>query len=108
MLCIGCARSHLQTERNLNKLLVRSPRETQGGARAKREPLSGPMSDTIRTADKVFIEWDRKLIWVATESGLYVLSSPALGKPVLSPMPVREWTLPSINKGWQKFKPALG
>jgi hypothetical protein len=76
----------------------------QGGTHTRWEPLSGPMNETIRTVDNVFIEWDRKLIWAATDSGLYLLSSPALGKPILTPMPVREWTLPSVNKGWQHFK----
>ena len=63
------------------------------------------MTRSGRTVDNVFIEWDRKLIWAATDSGLYLLSAPALGDPVLSPMPVREWALPSINKGFRNFKP---
>ncbi len=77
----------------------------QGGKDTHWEPLSGPMSDSIRTVDNVFVEWDRKLIWAATDSGLYLLSAPALGKPVLTPLPVKEWTLPSINKGFETFKP---
>lgn len=52
-----------------------------------------------RDTDKCFIEWDRKLIWVATNTGLYVLSTPELGKPVLAAMPVSEWTLPGLNDG---------
>jgi hypothetical protein len=77
----------------------------QGGKDTHWVPLTGPMDEGIRTVDNVFIEWDRKLIWAATDSGLYLLSAPALGKPVLTPMPVREWTQPSINTGWQDFKP---
>jgi hypothetical protein len=77
----------------------------QGGKDTHWVPLTGPMDETIRTVDNVFIEWDRKLIWAATDSGLYLLSAPALGKPMLIPMPVREWTLPSINAGFQNFKP---
>jgi len=52
-----------------------------------------------RTADDVFIEWDRKLIWVSTDTGNYVLSSPELGEPVLGPAPAAEWTLPGLNVG---------
>jgi hypothetical protein len=76
----------------------------QGGEDTHWEPLSGPMSHSIRTVDNVFVEWDRKLIWAATDSGLYLLSAPALGEPIVTPMPVREWTMPSINKGWQDFR----
>jgi hypothetical protein len=50
-----------------------------------------------RPTDSVFVEWDRRLIYANTTSGIYVLSSPALGKPVLEPMPVREWSLPGLN-----------
>jgi hypothetical protein len=52
-----------------------------------------------RPADTLFVEWDRKLIYVGTTTGLYVLSSPALGKPVLGPMPATEWSLPGLNVG---------
>ncbi|MDG2005382.1 MAG: hypothetical protein P8J20_18830 [Novosphingobium sp.] len=76
----------------------------QGNAHTKWEPLSGPMNHAMRTVDNVFIEWDRKLIWAATDSGLYVLSAPALGEPVVGPMAVREWTLPAINKGFGGFQ----
>lgn len=77
----------------------------QGGRDTHWEPLSGPMNHSMRTVDNVFIEWDRKLIWAATDSGLYLLSAPALGKPLLTPKAVKEWTLPSINKGFEHFKP---
>jgi len=46
----------------------------------------------------MFIEWDRKLIWAATDTGLYLLTSPELGDPVLEPLPVTEWNLPDLNR----------
>jgi hypothetical protein len=52
-----------------------------------------------RPVDQIFIEWDRNLIYAATTTGLYVLSTPALGKPVLGAMPVTEWSLPHLNAG---------
>jgi len=52
-----------------------------------------------RTVDIVFVEWDRKLIWVGSDTGLYLLSTPELGKPVLGPMAVSEWSLPGLNEG---------
>ncbi|MFC1795639.1 LVIVD repeat-containing protein [Pseudomonadota bacterium] len=59
--------------------------------------LETPGSYT-RNTDNVFIEWDRKLIWVATDTGLYLVTSPALGEPVLRAMPVSEWTLDELNQ----------
>ncbi|MBT6410809.1 MAG: twin-arginine translocation signal domain-containing protein [Betaproteobacteria bacterium] len=56
-------------------------------------------SSYYRQVQNVFIEWDRKLIWVASNTGLYVVSSSQLGKPVLKPMPVREWSIPGITHG---------
>jgi hypothetical protein len=52
-----------------------------------------------RPTDQVFVEWDRKLIYAGTTTGLYILSTPALGKPTLDAMPVREWSLPHLNAG---------
>ena len=52
-----------------------------------------------RPTDQIFVEWDRKLIYAATTTGLYILSTPALGKPVLGAMPVEEWSLPQLNVG---------
>lgn len=60
--------------------------------------LDKPGSYT-RNTDNVFVEWDRKLIWVATDTGLYLLTSPELGAPVLKAVPVSVWNLPSLNKG---------
>jgi len=52
-----------------------------------------------RPVDTITVEWDRNLIYAGTTTGLYILSSPAMGKPVLGPMPVREWSLPGLNVG---------
>lgn len=52
-----------------------------------------------RNTDNVFIEWDRKLIWTATDTGLYLLTTPKLGSPVLEALPVSEWTLEGLNRG---------
>jgi hypothetical protein len=51
------------------------------------------------TTEAVFIEWDRNLIWVSTHAGLYCLSAPFLGPPVLEPMAVAEWSVPHVNVG---------
>ncbi len=48
----------------------------------------------------VFIEWDRNLIWISTLKGLYCLSAPFLGAPVLEPMAVTRWSVPHVNVGW--------
>ena len=52
-----------------------------------------------RPTDQIFIEWDRNLIYAGTTTGIYILSTPALGKPVLGAMPVKEWSLPQLNAG---------
>ena len=52
-----------------------------------------------RTVDNVLIEWDRNVIWTATDTGLYALSCPNLGKPILDPMVVSEWSLEKLNEG---------
>jgi hypothetical protein len=53
----------------------------------------------VRPCNSVSIEWDRNIIYAGTTTGLYVLTSPALGKPIFDAMPVTEWSLPSVNKG---------
>ena len=50
-----------------------------------------------RDTDNVFIEWDRSLIWLATTTGIYLLSSPDLGEPIFERRPVESWSLPSLN-----------
>ncbi len=65
-------------------------------------PQPGDLDDYLsypRDTDAVFCEWDRKLMWVGTGTGLYLVTSPALGKPVLEPMPVKQWSLPGLNVG---------
>jgi len=52
-----------------------------------------------RPADFISIEWDRKLIYAGTTTGVYILSTPALGKPTLGALPVTEWSLPQLNAG---------
>ena len=51
-----------------------------------------------RIGDGMFVEWDRRLIWAMADSGIYLLSHPALGKPIFSPLAIKEWVLDSINK----------
>ncbi len=67
-------------------------------------PRGGEMEDydSWRRGDSetVFIEWDRNLIWLGTHHGSYCLSTPALGKPVLEPRKVANWTAPHLNRGW--------
>ncbi len=63
-----------------------------------------------RSDVNVFVEWDRNLIWVSDGAGnpgggLYCMSSPALGKPILEPRPVTRWTYPHLNKGWDDQTP---
>ncbi len=58
----------------------------------------------------VFVEWDRNLIWVNDNlvnpgGGLYCMSSPFLGKPVLEPRKVTRWTYPHLNAGWDDQTP---
>jgi hypothetical protein len=65
-------------------------------------PQPGSLDDYLsypRDTDSVFIEWDRKLMWVGTGTGIYLVTSPALGEPVLDRMPVKEWALPRLNAG---------
>jgi hypothetical protein len=47
----------------------------------------------------MMVEWDRRLIWAMADSGIYLLSHPALGKPDFSPRPVERWTLDGLNQG---------
>jgi hypothetical protein len=51
-------------------------------------------------SENVFIEWDRNLIWLSTHEGIYCVSSPALGTPVLEPRKISEWTARHLNAGW--------
>jgi hypothetical protein len=71
-------------------------------------PATGDIEqwDTWRRRDtSVFIEWDRNLIWVGANDGLYCMSCPFLGKPVLEPRRVTRWTSPELNAGWDDGTP---
>ena len=52
-----------------------------------------------RIGDNIFVEWDRKLIWGATDSGIYLITHPSLGKPDFKPRAVKEWCLDGLNEG---------
>jgi hypothetical protein len=52
------------------------------------------------TTENVFVEFDRRLIWIGTHEGTYCLSCPALGKPVTEAKAVAEWSIPHCNVGW--------
>jgi hypothetical protein len=65
-------------------------------------PQPGDLDDYLsypRDAGAVFVEWDRKLMWAGTGTGLYCVTSPLLGEPVLEAMPVKEWSLAGLNAG---------
>src|SRR3546814_2326990 len=55
-------------------------------------PRNGDIDDYMSwrrgTTEAVFIEWDRKLIWITTHSGLYCLSAKAIGAPVVEAVAV--------------------
>ena len=52
-----------------------------------------------RSADSVFVEWDRKLIWLGTNNGLYLIAAEELGEPILEPRKVGQWSLEGLNDG---------
>jgi hypothetical protein len=52
-----------------------------------------------RSVDKIFVEWDRRIIWALTDTGIYGLSTPALGAPVLAALRPQRWALPGVNAG---------
>ena len=52
-----------------------------------------------RKGDSIFVEWDRKLIWLGSDSGFYLASHPSLGAPDFAPRPVTEWSLAGLNAG---------
>jgi len=45
------------------------------------------------STENIFVEFDRKLIWIGTHEGTYCLSCPALGKPVTEPTKVAKWSV---------------
>ena len=52
-----------------------------------------------RGTEAELIEWDRNIVHVFADSGLYILSSPVLGEPVLGPLKPEEWSLEGLNTG---------
>jgi hypothetical protein len=52
-----------------------------------------------RGTDGVFVEWDRRLVWLATDTGLYLLASDDLGPPELGAKPVERWSPEGLNEG---------
>src|SRR5688572_426353 len=65
-------------------------------------PQAGTLDDYLsytRDRDVVFIEWERKLMWVGTGTGIYLVTSPLLGKSETKPMPVKEWAVAGLNVG---------
>ena len=52
------------------------------------------------TTENVFVEFDRKLIWIGTHEGTYCLSCPALGKPVTEPTKVAKWSVGPALQRW--------
>ena len=60
-----------------------------------------PPQGEWRGTEKGFIEWDRKIIHVRTDTGLYILSSPVLGEPILGPMEAKQWSAEGLNIGAQ-------
>ena len=57
------------------------------------------------TGENVFVEWDRNLIWFTTHEGLYCMSTPFLGKPILDPQKVEKWSVPYCNVGFDDQTP---
>jgi hypothetical protein len=75
-------------------------------------PRTGELSDwaSWRTGglSALFVEYDRNLIWSApleAAGSLYCLSTPLLGKPILEPRKVTNWTMAQINGGWDDQTP---
>ncbi|OZI26744.1 hypothetical protein CAL26_05335 [Bordetella genomosp. 9] len=78
-----------------------TPKEVAYFVPARDGDIHDYMSWRRGTSEAVFIEWDRKLIWLSTHAGLYLLSAPFLGEPVLKPMAVEQWSVPHVNVGWE-------
>jgi len=47
---------------------------------------------------------DRNIIYALTNTGIYLLSAPALGKPNFDAMPVKAWALPHLNRGHDQLR----
>jgi hypothetical protein len=80
------------------------PEAPRGGTAYFIPPQGGSLSrdafaSFARDTDNVLVEWDRNLMWVLTNTGIYLYATPELGEPVLEPMPVSDWALPRLNAG---------
>ncbi len=58
-----------------------------------------PPQGKRRGTESALIEWDRKLIHVFTDTGVYILSTAALGEPVLGPLKPERWSPEGLNVG---------
>ena len=52
-----------------------------------------------RGAEGALIEWDRNIVHAGTDTGLYILSTPVLGEPVLGPLKPERWNAEGLNAG---------
>ena len=58
-----------------------------------------PPTGNSRGTEGGLIEWDRNIIHVFADTGLFILSSPALGEPVLGPLKPERWSVEGLNAG---------
>lgn len=58
-----------------------------------------PAQGNRRGTEGALIEWDRNIMHVFSDTGLYILSSPALGEPVLGPLKPERWSAEAVNVG---------
>ena len=58
-----------------------------------------PPAGERRGTEGALIEWDRKLIHVFTDTGVYIVSTPVLGEPVVGPLKPERWSFESVNVG---------
>lgn len=58
-----------------------------------------PPTGTRRGTEGGLIEWDRRVIHVFADTGLFILSSPVLGEPVLGPLKPERWSVEGLNVG---------
>lgn len=75
----------------------RVPTETLSGK--QRKDCADESLTFVRPCNSIAVEWDRNIMYAGTTTGLYVLTSPALGKPKFDAMPVTEWSMPAVNVG---------
>lgn len=58
-----------------------------------------PPQGERRGTEGALIEWDRNIIHVAADTGLYILSTPAMGEPVSGPLKPERWNPEGLNAG---------